>query len=204
MAHVDGWVGIKNFTKHQSTSEKVQKGIESAKRLVPSHILEKFDTISIPPDRVSIPSPVLKHKHKSELKLKLEPETDTLPTPAQEAKRFFEERESNDIFKAIVSSLVEKKIPELTAQNELKKFILYWTEKNTTGTKEKWQLRETFEVKRRISQWLGRAGSASAARQPADRLDDRHRPGAGLFPFTHRSGSRFHLGRHRRRKTVLA
>jgi DNA-binding Lrp family transcriptional regulator len=40
---------------------------------------------------------------------------------------------------------------------ELKKFIMYWTEPNKSGTKQKWQLQQTFDVKRRIYTWLARA-----------------------------------------------
>lgn len=36
---------------------------------------------------------------------------------------------------------------------EVKKFIDYWTEKNIKGTKEKWQMEKTFDVKRRWAKW---------------------------------------------------
>lgn len=37
---------------------------------------------------------------------------------------------------------------------EVKKFILYWTEPNGSGTKVRWQLQKTFDVKRRLFTWL--------------------------------------------------
>lgn len=42
-------------------------------------------------------------------------------------------------------------------QNEFKKFILYWTEPNKSGTKVRWQLETTFDVKRRLFTWLNRS-----------------------------------------------
>ena len=38
---------------------------------------------------------------------------------------------------------------------EVKKFIDYWTEPNTTG-KQRWQLQPTFEVRRRLTTWLSK------------------------------------------------
>lgn len=37
---------------------------------------------------------------------------------------------------------------------EIKKFQSYWTEKNKTGKKEKWQMQDTFEVGRRLGTWF--------------------------------------------------
>jgi hypothetical protein len=41
--------------------------------------------------------------------------------------------------------------------NEVQKFVLYWTEKNPTGKKERWELERTFEVRRRLLTWFTRA-----------------------------------------------
>lgn len=43
--YVQGWVAIKNFAKYQSDNESVKKGVENAKKLIPSHILENIDKI---------------------------------------------------------------------------------------------------------------------------------------------------------------
>jgi hypothetical protein len=45
---------------------------------------------------------------------------------------------------------------EIQTENlkEKNKFLDYWTEKNIKGTKEKWQMEKTFDVKRRWSKWL--------------------------------------------------
>lgn len=72
-------------------------------------------------------------------------------TPAQEARTFFEGE-----FEPVLKEFIEKthSPPELL-HNEFSKFILYWTEKNKSGTKQKWELQKTFEIRRRLATWLG-------------------------------------------------
>jgi len=48
----------------------------------------------------------------------------------------------------------EEKIPNNILKGETQKFILYWTEKNPNGKKEKWEMQQTFDVKRRLASWL--------------------------------------------------
>lgn len=38
---------------------------------------------------------------------------------------------------------------------EIVKFANYWTELNSTGTKQRWQKQETFEIGRRLITWFG-------------------------------------------------
>lgn len=45
--YVDGWVGIKNFAKHQSDSPSVKKGIEIGLKKAPKEILDRVYTESI-------------------------------------------------------------------------------------------------------------------------------------------------------------
>lgn len=74
------------------------------------------------------------------------------PTPAQIAREFFDRGNAYDaIFEAL-----RKPGNEEALRSELEKFILYWTEPNKSGTKERWQGEKTFEVKRRLYTWLGR------------------------------------------------
>lgn len=47
-----------------------------------------------------------------------------------------------------------KDAPKEIVWSEIKKFERYWTEKNQTGTKERWQKQDTFEVDRRLSKWF--------------------------------------------------
>jgi hypothetical protein len=61
-------------------------------------------------------------------------------------------------YENIVAYLVqEKKIPEKVARNEIAKFSSYWTEPNQSGSKVRWQMEKTFEVQRRLTNWLSRA-----------------------------------------------
>ncbi len=62
-------------------------------------------------------------------------------SPAQKARDFFKKIESEN----------------LDASDERKKFYNYWTEKNKSGTKERWELEKTFDVERRFATWLRNA-----------------------------------------------
>lgn len=53
-------------------------------------------------------------------------------------------------------NLLAEKMDRDFAENELNKFISYWTEKNHSGTKERWQLEKTFEVQKRLATWFSR------------------------------------------------
>jgi len=44
--YVDGWVYVKNFAKHQAINESVKKGIEAAKKDIPSKVLQKITDLS--------------------------------------------------------------------------------------------------------------------------------------------------------------
>lgn len=81
-------------------------------------------------------------------------------TPGETAREFFSDGKSNirqEIHKQICDTNPGAN-PEMI-KAEMKKFIVYWTEPNKSGTKQRWQLQQTFDVKRRIYQWLSRAGS---------------------------------------------
>lgn len=86
-------------------------------------------------------------------------------TPGEFAERFFNDktRARRDVYEEVLagSSIEINRLVE-----EMKKFILYWTEPNKSGTKEKWQMQETFDVRRRLFTWLSRAragGSRASA-----------------------------------------
>lgn len=51
----------------------------------------------------------------------------------------------------------KKKIPKEVVELEIKKFTYYWTEPNSTGNKQRWELQKTFEVARRLATWLDNA-----------------------------------------------
>jgi hypothetical protein len=72
-------------------------------------------------------------------------------TPAEEAKEFFanEDRQAD-----IIQYLIGKGYLPTEARNEIIKFIVYWTELNKAGTKQRWELEKTFQVKTRLGAWL--------------------------------------------------
>jgi hypothetical protein len=82
------------------------------------------------------------------------------PTPAQEAKSFFE---GGETFETIHGEFAEK-VPAALLDSELKKFTLYWTEPNGTGTKVRWQQQPTFDVRRRLIGWLQRVKERAITR----------------------------------------
>lgn len=62
-------------------------------------------------------------------------------TPSKKARKFFKEIEEL----------------ELSDNDERQKFYNYWTEKNKSGTKERWELEKTFDVGRRWKTWQNNA-----------------------------------------------
>jgi len=72
-------------------------------------------------------------------------------TPADETRNFF-----NDFIlqEKMIDYLVSKGLDSQNALFQIQKFINYWTEKNKSGTKQKWELEKTFEIKKRLATWL--------------------------------------------------
>lgn len=76
-------------------------------------------------------------------------------TPNQIAKDFFTNEETQSdliqffVLKGGVSSVIEQ---------ELRKFVDYWTEPNKSGTRTRWEMQATFDVKRRLIRWFGKVG----------------------------------------------
>lgn len=76
-------------------------------------------------------------------------------TPAKEASDFFIGKTQEKV----IEYLKEKGVPEQIAMSELRKFISYWTELNSTGKKQRWQIEKTFEVNRRLATWFSKVRS---------------------------------------------
>ena len=76
--------------------------------------------------------------------------------PSDETKHFFEMViASAEEFQVFVTKMSEStKLPPAMVANELKHFILHWTERNKTGTKQRWESEKTFEVRRRLVTWF--------------------------------------------------
>lgn len=86
------------------------------------------------------------------------------PSPSQIAKQFFG---SDNMQQQALDWLSQKGIPEQVARSELQKFILYWTEPNKSGTKQRWELEKAFEINRRLATWFSRI--KSNGHKPAER-----------------------------------
>lgn len=71
-------------------------------------------------------------------------------SPKQEARDFFDNDETRE---NIIRHLSEK-YPEEIIRAEINKFVSYWSELNPTGTKQRWQMQPTFEIKRRLATWF--------------------------------------------------
>lgn len=76
-------------------------------------------------------------------------------TPSQEALAFFRGESPYQEFLETFSKGKDR----ATIEKEFRKFTLYWTESNKSGTRVRWQQQGTFEVKRRLFTWLSRADS---------------------------------------------
>jgi len=75
-------------------------------------------------------------------------------TPAQEARMFF----SDEIIQQkVIDYLSNQGAERENARAEIDKFVSWWTEKNKSGTKQRWEIEKTFEVKRRLKTWLDRS-----------------------------------------------
>jgi len=78
-------------------------------------------------------------------------------TPGQFAKRFFIEGDEGRKAKMEMLEMIVQSSPSANREaiiEAMKEFIVYWTEPNKSGTKQRWQLQQTFDVKRRIYTWL--------------------------------------------------
>ena len=77
-------------------------------------------------------------------------------TPVEINKFFFEGKEP---YHSMRQEFLQRGVPENILDRELTKFVAYWTEKNKSGTRERWEMQATFDVKRRLSFWLSRVGN---------------------------------------------
>ena len=158
--YIEGWVCITNFEKHQRGrgNPKIAQGIENAKSEVPQGILDNFkkklDSVSI----VYAYSPNYKDIDLDKDR-DIDREENISPngeTPSQKNKNFF--LNENNIQEKAVEYLSKNGFPDISEQ-EIKKFVSYWTEPNKSGVKQRWELEKTFDIKRRLNSWFSRVNS---------------------------------------------
>lgn len=75
----------------------------------------------------------------------------TAPTPKDVMLEFVSDPLKQE---ELVAFFVSKGLPDQSVKSELRNFINYWTELNPTGTKQRWQMQKTFELKRRLLTWM--------------------------------------------------
>lgn len=81
-------------------------------------------------------------------------------SPRETSSRFFSE-EDNQEQESVILMLIENGMSENIARAEIKKFISYWNELNSTGKKHRWEMEKTFEIKRRLTTWFAKASQFS-------------------------------------------
>lgn len=86
---------------------------------------------------------------------RIEERENTEDTPSQVSIDFFLKGRFYEEYLALFS----KTSPEELVSREFDKFILYWTEPNGSGTKQRWQQQSTFDVKRRLITWFGKVNT---------------------------------------------
>ena len=95
------------------------------------------------------------HKISAESNVEEEPyiiRTNNKRTPSQEMKLFLTNKEEP---KRIAQAISKKSnLPYEQVLLELENFTGYWSELNKSGTKQRWQLEKTFELKRRLGTWF--------------------------------------------------
>lgn len=74
-------------------------------------------------------------------------------TPKEKALEFFAQGEIYHDLRAKLLTIARVEVVD----RELNKFADYWTERNATGKKQRWQQQATFEVERRLRTWLSRS-----------------------------------------------
>lgn len=76
------------------------------------------------------------------------------PTPAQLVRDFLNDESARE---AVIRKIVAGGWEEAQLRSEVKKFCAYWTERNKSGLKQRWELEKTFELRPRLNKWLNNA-----------------------------------------------
>lgn len=178
--YLDGWIFIRNFERHQFArgNSKVRIGIENEKKNIPKEILLRIKKIALVKIKTNTPS--IGHTGDIEGVSTLEPDSETetdidsdtdsdfergtlASTPSQTATTFFHDPKEQE---ALALKIAEaKSVPIEPIRSEIRKFVGYWTERNRSGTKQRWELQRTFEVYRRMATWLERVDRFDLVKQ---------------------------------------
>lgn len=88
---------------------------------------------------------------KKEKEIRTEGEGEKTITPSEKMKDFIANPETQE---KTIALLKENGLSDEAARAQIRKFISYWTEPSKSGTKQKWEIQETFDVGRRLSTWF--------------------------------------------------
>lgn len=151
----NGWIGIKNFAKHQLDNPKVLRGIELGMQKAPKTLVNKVK-YSLSIDYEGLSHSNSNSNPNSNSNIKSNTGEKNSPTPKEITQKFFQmvtnkDKEYEEFIEKMVTStgMAEKII-----KDEIKKFSEYWTELNSTGKKQRWEKEKVFEIKRRLTTWL--------------------------------------------------
>lgn len=157
----NNWIFLKNFIKNQSLNPKIELGIKEILSNVPTFIIHKMkeiDSDSTYIDYDSLSKPTIYTNSNSNSNINSNKDINSKreivvskETPSQIFQSFLKEPEETILF------LVGKGFDRLVVEREIRKFISYWTEPNKSGTKQRWELQKTFELKRRLGKWFENA-----------------------------------------------
>lgn len=86
-------------------------------------------------------------------------------TPKEQTRTFFQDQ---DIQTKTIIFFAEQGVPSSIMEREIGKFVAYWTEPNSTGTKQRWEMEKTFEIKRRLVTWMQRVNDYSKKKNTAE------------------------------------
>jgi hypothetical protein len=114
----------------------------------PSMGIQALSSIEI--NNSSIESPLDLDKSKSR-------ERDTLKKPSEVMHDFLEsyQKSKERTYKRLEATLNQELDEEQC--DEVDKFVDYWTERNKSGTKQRWEIEKTFELSRRLKTWFNRS-----------------------------------------------
>lgn len=158
---VDGWICVKNFTRHQTMTKFIKIGIEKALELVPGKVMASIkEKDSCTPHQLQS-NPPASELSESNLNLNLNLNLNSNSIISEPSSQKTSEeiiKEKTDKFLEVTNPVIEE-FASLSDNpkhiNEKgKEFILYWTEPNKSKTKIKWELQETWDAKRRFNTWL--------------------------------------------------
>lgn len=160
--YVNGWVAITNFIQHQNLNPSITKGIETALNNVPYEVLDRLGTDWV--QTVESLADIKLNINKTNLiKTKGKESGEPRQTPRDKAIKFFEMvTEDGDELSAFIEKICSMSSAKSDiVRKEILKFTSHWTELDSLGRKQRWQKQEAFEVQRRLTTWLSRAGQWS-------------------------------------------